>query len=67
MWSGGSDAFDSLDDGGDARASSALFVVILFGGIGVYLLVRLADGLIRTYPRARSISARDDDRRRGRW
>ena len=46
-WNIGSDAFDTLND-----AATLAFValgVAIFGGMGVYLLVRLADGLIRTY------------------
>jgi Predicted membrane protein (DUF2207) len=47
VWTVGSDAFDSLNDAA-TLGIVALFVAV-FGGMGVYLLVRLADGLIRTY------------------
>ena len=64
VWSVGSDALDTLSDAA-TLGIVALFVVI-FGGIGVYLLVRLADGLIRTY-RGLLRSPRPDDRRRETW
>jgi hypothetical protein len=56
VWGVGSDAFDTLNDAA-TLGFVALFVVI-FGGMGVYLLVRLADGLIRTYRGLLDLSAR---------
>ena len=46
VWSVGSDAFDTLDDA--AMLGIVVLFVAVFGGIGVYVLVHLADGLIRT-------------------
>ena len=46
-WNIGSDAFDTLNDA--ATLGFVALGVVIFGGMGVYLLVRLADGLIRTY------------------
>jgi hypothetical protein len=47
VWNVGSDAFDTLDDA--AMLGIVTLFVAIFGGMGAYLLVRLADGLIRTY------------------
>ncbi len=47
VWSVGSDALDTLSDAA-TLGIVALFVVV-FGGMAGYLLVRLADGLIRMY------------------
>ena len=47
VWSVGSDALDTLSDA--ATLGIVALFVALFGGMAMYLLVRLADGLIRTY------------------
>lgn len=47
VWSVGSDALDTLNDA--ATLGIVALFVVLFGGMAMYLLVRLADGLIRTY------------------
>jgi Predicted membrane protein (DUF2207) len=47
VWNAGSDAFDTLNDG--ATLGIVAVFVALFGGMAMYLLVRLADGLVRTY------------------
>ena len=47
VWSVGSDALDTLNDA--ATLGIVAVFVALFGGMAMYLLVRLADGLIRTY------------------
>ncbi|HEY7106251.1 MAG TPA: hypothetical protein VH986_07595 [Acidimicrobiia bacterium] len=45
VWNVGSDALDDLDNA--AALGIVLFFVIAFGAIGVVLVVRLADGVIR--------------------
>ena len=56
VWSIGSDAFDTMYD-----AATFAFVAgfgLIFGGIAAVVLVRLGDGLIRTYRGARDLRAR---------
>jgi hypothetical protein len=57
LWRALSDAFDSLDDGA-ALAIIAVFGVFV-GGWAVYLLVRLADGVIRLYRGLTDLKARE--------
>ena len=64
VWSVGSDALDTLNDA--ATLGIVALFVVLFGGMAVYLLVRLADGLIRTY-RGLLRSPRPNHRRRETW
>jgi hypothetical protein len=47
VWSIGSDAIDTVNDA--ATFGFVVAFVLIFGGIAAYVLVRLADGLIRTY------------------
>ncbi len=56
VWGVGSDALDTLSDAA-TLGIVALFGLVL-GGMGVYLLVRFADGVIRTYRGARDLRAR---------
>jgi hypothetical protein len=56
VWRVGSDAFDTLNNA--ATLGIVAVFVVIFGGFGVYLLVRLADGLIRTYRGLLDLSAR---------
>jgi hypothetical protein len=56
VWSVGSDALDTVNDAATFGFVAAF--ALIFGGMAAYVLVRLADGVIRTYRGAFDLRAR---------
>jgi Predicted membrane protein (DUF2207) len=57
VWSGVFDAIDGADVGSGAIAAFVTGITVIVGAMAAYLIVRIADGLIRTYRGARDLGA----------